>query len=167
MMWLHAPVHAGSIRSCVRLAFGHSVLVSRSIGLLRRAAILLVVGILLSIATGLLGVVCLFWGVLVGLLGQGPIGAVHDLSTRFLLGGLPLVLGVIYLTPVMAFRRRSWVLAYGVTTLLAALVLFTVAMNVALDSRNAWPALLCLLAPATALIAFVRLGRRERMSPAK
>ena len=122
---------------------------------------LLVIGILLSIATGLLGVFCLFWGVVVGILGQGPLGAIRDPGTRLLLGGLPLLLSVVYLTPVMAFRRRNWVLAYGVVTLVGALIVIAVAMNVALELRFALPSLFFLFAPATALVAYFRVCRRD------
>jgi len=122
---------------------------------------LLFVGILLSIATGLLGVFCLFWGVVVGIMGMGPLGPVKDLGTRFMLGGLPLVLSVVYLTPVIVFRRRSWIMAYGVITLLAAIIVVAVAMNVALVPKSAVPALFFLLAPMSALVAFIRACRRQ------
>jgi hypothetical protein len=122
---------------------------------------LLLIGIVLSIATGLLGLVCLFWGVMVGIMGVGPGGPIRDFGTRLLVGFLPLLLGVVYLVPVMAFRKQSWIVAYGVFTLVAAIIVLAVAMSIALAPRNALLALFLLLAPATALVAYVRAGRRQ------
>jgi hypothetical protein len=122
---------------------------------------LLFVGILLSIATGLLGLFCLLCGVVVGILGVGPFGTVSNAGTRFIFGVLPLLLGVIYLTPVMTFRRRSWVIVYGGITFLAAVIVVAVALSVALVSRNALPALFFLSAPATALVAYIRVCRTQ------
>jgi hypothetical protein len=118
---------------------------------------LLVLGILLSIATGLMGLLFVLWGVTVGLLGMGPLGPIRDPGTRILVGDLPLVLGLIYLVPVIALRRLSWVAVYAVVTLVAAFVMLIVASNIALESTPRWPMVFLFLAPAAAWVAYARL----------
>jgi hypothetical protein len=72
---------------------------------------LLFIGIVLSIFTSLFGLIMLGYGALLGFAGMGPDGSVDSWWFRAA-GVASFFYGIVCLTPVLAFSRRSLIIAY-------------------------------------------------------
>ena len=76
-----------------------------------------VIGTILSVFTVSCGLILLLWGAVEGLLGMSPDGPIASRLIRLSAVGL-IFLGVLYMTPVLMFTRRSYVVVYAASALL-------------------------------------------------
>jgi len=124
----------------------------------------LVVGVLLNVFTGLFGLVMLGYGALLGFAGMGPDGSVDSWWLRAA-GIASFFYGVVCLTPVLVFSRRSWIVAYLCAALVTSVAITVFYLSDKSVMKEPWDALLLILlllvCPATlAGIAFRRASGR-------
>jgi hypothetical protein len=76
------------------------------------------IGICLYILICLIGFMMILWGAMIGFLGMGPDGGIDSISIR--IGGVGgFLLGVVYITPVLRFSRKSLIFVYAIAAILA------------------------------------------------
>jgi hypothetical protein len=120
-----------------------------------------VVGIGLYILVCLIGLMMILWGAMIGFLGMGPDGSIDSISIR--IGGVGgFLLGVVYITPVWGFSRKSLIFVYAIAAMLAAGICVWGYFSDSKIIWNSWrdPALavlLLLVCPLTlSVIAFIQ-----------
>lgn len=119
------------------------------------------IGFGLYVITCIIGLGQLFFGAFLGFAGLGPDGSVSSVNLR-IWGMANFVLGIIYLTPVLAFSRKSWIFGYVMAAIFITVVgvwSFMTEKSVIWNSWMDWMllALLTLACPLTlAGIAFVQ-----------
>jgi hypothetical protein len=120
----------------------------------------LFMGIALSIFTSLFGLVMLGYGALLGFAGMSPEGSVSSWWLRAE-GIAGFFLGIVYLTPVLAFSRRFFIFAYAIAALVASVAIVVFDSSVKGRIMTPWDpvimVLLLMLCPTIlACMAFLR-----------
>jgi hypothetical protein len=121
------------------------------------------IGVGLYIITSISGMGLLFFGALLGFLGLGPDGSVESVNLR-IWGMANFALGVVYLTPVLAFSRNSLIFGYAIAAIFITVVgvsSFMTEKSVIWNSWIDWVLMACLMLVCPLTLACIAFIQRE------
>ncbi|MGA2799298.1 MAG: hypothetical protein ABSE63_17085 [Thermoguttaceae bacterium] len=121
------------------------------------------IGIGLYILTSIIGLCSIFSGAFLGFMGLGPDGSVDSVNLR-IWGVAIFFLGAIYVTPVLAFSRKSLILGYAIAAIFITVVgvsSFMTEKSIIWNSWMDWVLMACLMLVCPLTLAGIAFIQRE------